>query len=152
MQAGTRPMTELVAEEIRAWMGRRQMSGARLARTLGVSQMWVSYRLNGRQPIDINDLDAIARALDVSVVDLLPASTVAASSVRTGVRVLRTVGAEPTREYRTTAGRAQCVPRRTIAAPGGVSAAQPFVLAHSDISVTERRPVRMSPPSDRLAA
>jgi transcriptional regulator with XRE-family HTH domain len=66
------PLTERVAEEIRAWMGRRKLSQAELARQLGVSKMWVSYRLNGTQPIDLNDLDRIARILGVGVADLLP--------------------------------------------------------------------------------
>lgn len=65
-------LTERIAEEIRAWLGRRDMSRAELARQLGVSKMWVSYRLNGAQPIDVNDLAAIARVLKVSVVMLIP--------------------------------------------------------------------------------
>ena len=67
-------LSELVAEEIRSWMGRRRMTGARLARELGVSPAWVSYRLTGVQPIDLNDLAKIAQVLSVPVVALLPAS------------------------------------------------------------------------------
>lgn len=69
-------LTERVAEEIRAQMGRKRMSGARLAKQLGVSDMWVSYRLRGVQPIDLNDLERIADALGVPVIDLLPRDTV----------------------------------------------------------------------------
>lgn len=65
-------LSDLVAEEIRALMGRRRISGAELARRLGVSQMWVSYRLNGKQAIDLNDLARIARVLRVEPSDLLP--------------------------------------------------------------------------------
>src|SRR5690606_30195369 len=65
-------MSGRVAEEIRALLARRRMSGRELARQLGVSPSWVSYRLTGTQPIDLNDLDAIARVLDVGTVDLLP--------------------------------------------------------------------------------
>jgi transcriptional regulator with XRE-family HTH domain len=65
-------MSGRVAEEIRALLGRRRMTGRELARRLGVSPSWVSYRLTGTQPIDLNDLDAIARVLDVGIVDLLP--------------------------------------------------------------------------------
>lgn len=68
-------LSDLVAEEIRAVLGRRRMSGAALARTLGVSAMWVSYRLSGKQPIDLNDLERIATALDVPVGALIPATT-----------------------------------------------------------------------------
>jgi len=54
-------------------MGRRRMNQAQLARSLKVSPMWVSYRLNGQQPIDLNDLERIADVLRVSVIQLLPA-------------------------------------------------------------------------------
>ncbi len=74
-----RPMalTDLVAEEIRAMMARRRLTGQRLARVLGVSNAWVSYRLNGRQAIDLNDLERIAAALDVPVHALFPATAAA---------------------------------------------------------------------------
>ncbi|PZM88676.1 MAG: hypothetical protein DIU79_16495 [Actinobacteria bacterium] len=65
-------MSGRVAEEIRALLARRRMSGRELARQLGVSPSWVSYRLTGTQPIDLNDLDAIAQVLGVGIVDLLP--------------------------------------------------------------------------------
>lgn len=80
-ESGT-PLTERVAEEIRGWMGRRRLSQAALARQLGVSKMWVSYRLSGTQPIDLNDLDRIARALGVAVADLLPPDVRRASDNR----------------------------------------------------------------------
>lgn len=67
-----RPLSELVAEEIRAMLGRRRVSGRELARRLNVSSSWVNYRLTGAQPIDVNDLERIAVALDVTVLDLLP--------------------------------------------------------------------------------
>ncbi len=65
-------LSRRVAEEIRVAMVRRGISGAGLARLLGVSSAWVSYRLTGTQPIDLNDLESIARALEVEIVDLLP--------------------------------------------------------------------------------
>lgn len=65
-------LSDRVAEEIRSWMGRRRISGAALARALGVSPAWVSYRLTGVQPIDLNDLQRIAAILNVEVADLLP--------------------------------------------------------------------------------
>lgn len=65
-------MTGLVAEEIRAMLGRRRMSGRELARKLDVSPSWVSYRLTGTQEIGLNDLARIADALGVGIVDLLP--------------------------------------------------------------------------------
>lgn len=65
-------LTDLVAEEIRAMMARRRITGQQMARQLGVSNAWVSYRLNGKQAIDLNDLERIAGVLEVDVQDLLP--------------------------------------------------------------------------------
>ena len=61
-----------VAEEIRAMLARRRVSGRELARRLDVSSPWVSYRLTGNQEIGLDDLERIAAALDVPVTDLLP--------------------------------------------------------------------------------
>jgi transcriptional regulator with XRE-family HTH domain len=65
-------LTVQVAEEIRAMMARRRMTGAGLARALGVSEAWVSYRLSGKQAIDLNDLERIAEVLAIAPQDLLP--------------------------------------------------------------------------------
>lgn len=59
-------------------MGRRRMTQAQLAREIGKTEMWMSLRLRGKQPIDMNDLALIARALDVGVHELLPAPEIAA--------------------------------------------------------------------------
>lgn len=66
-------LTERVAEEIRALLGRKRITGAALARSLGVSEAWVSYRLSGKQTIDLGDMERIAAALGVAPVELLPA-------------------------------------------------------------------------------
>lgn len=71
-QAGT-SLTVRVATRVRGLLGEQNMSRAALARKLGVSKMWVSYRLNASQPFDLNDLEAISQALGVTVADLLPA-------------------------------------------------------------------------------
>jgi len=76
----TATLSELVAEEVRALMARRQMSGRTLATKLNVSPSWVSYRLSGKQPIDVNDMLLIANALGVGVHDLLPPPEVAAQA------------------------------------------------------------------------
>ena len=78
----TATLSEMVAEEVRAVMARRRMSGRELANQLGVSPSWISYRLSGKQPIDINDLAAIAAALSVGVHELLPPPDQAAKAVR----------------------------------------------------------------------
>lgn len=77
----TATLSALVAEEVRALMARRRMSGRQLAAQLGVSPSWVSYRLTGTQPIDVNDLHLIATALGVGVHELLPPPDVAAQAV-----------------------------------------------------------------------
>lgn len=61
-----------VAAEVRAMMGRRGLRQAHLARRLGKNDVWLSVRLNGRQAIDVNDLQLIAAALGCSILDLLP--------------------------------------------------------------------------------
>lgn len=66
------PMRELVAEEIRALLGRRKMSGSELARRMGVSQKYMSRRITGETAFDVDDLYAIAQMLGVDVAGLLP--------------------------------------------------------------------------------
>jgi len=65
-------LSDSVAEEIRAMLARRRISGRKLAEQLGVSSAWVSYRLTGSQEIGLNALQRIAEVLDVAVTDLLP--------------------------------------------------------------------------------
>lgn len=56
------------------------MSQAQLARAMGKTPMWVSLRLRGLQPIDLNDLLLFARALNVGVHQLLPSEDDAAGA------------------------------------------------------------------------
>lgn len=56
-----------VAEEVRVLLARRRISGVQLARRLGMSQGYLSRRLNGVQPFDMDDLEKIANGLDVPV-------------------------------------------------------------------------------------
>jgi transcriptional regulator with XRE-family HTH domain len=78
-------LSDRVAEEIRVVLARRRVRQSQLARELGVSEQWISVRLLGKQPIDLNDLARIAEALGVQVTDLIP----------------RTDGNSPTLRYRT---------------------------------------------------
>lgn len=77
-QPGT--LTARVAEEIRSVMGRRKVTGAQLAKRLGVSSAWVSYRINGSVSTSMDDLERIAAALNVEVGDLLPQNLAATRS------------------------------------------------------------------------
>lgn len=76
----TATLTELVAQEIDAVRGRKRMSQAQLAKLMGKTPMWVSLRLRGRQPIDMNDLWIFAKALGVSVHQLLPSPEAVAAA------------------------------------------------------------------------
>jgi transcriptional regulator with XRE-family HTH domain len=83
----TATLTELVAQEIDAVRGRRRMSQAQLARAMGKTPMWVSLRLRGRQPIDMNDLLLFAKALGVGVHQLLPPPEVVAGAAEASATV-----------------------------------------------------------------
>lgn len=66
--------TRRVGLEIKVAMLRKGVSGRWLAGQLGESQTWISTRLTGTTPIDVNDLERIAAALGVDVASLLPQS------------------------------------------------------------------------------
>lgn len=52
-------------------MARAKMTGGALAKALGVSHAYVSRRLNGHAPFDVDDLEQIAAILGVPVASLL---------------------------------------------------------------------------------
>lgn len=56
-----------VAAEVRAQLARAQYTGSRIARELGWTQRYMSRRLTGEVPFDVNDLAAIAEVLGVPV-------------------------------------------------------------------------------------
>lgn len=66
-----RALSDIVAEEIRVEMARQRLSQVDLADLLREGQPWVSRRLRGATPISVDDLERIAVALRVSVVDLM---------------------------------------------------------------------------------
>jgi transcriptional regulator with XRE-family HTH domain len=76
-EVSAKTLTQLVATEIRVQMARADVRQSQLARELGKNEQWLSVRLRGRQPIDVNDLSLIARALGVGVHELLPPPAVA---------------------------------------------------------------------------
>lgn len=61
-------------------MGRQGVRQSELARKLGESDQWLSMRLRGRTPLDINEMLRIARALDVDLFQLLPSPEVVAQA------------------------------------------------------------------------
>lgn len=76
----SKPLAQLVAEQVRAVLGIRQVSGAELARRLNVSHAYVSRRLNAETAFDVTELETIAAILDVPVSRFLPADDRAAAS------------------------------------------------------------------------
>ena len=60
-----------MAAEIRAWMGRRRATQSDLAKVLGKSQAYVSRRLSGEVPFDVDDLSRLADFFETTLRDLL---------------------------------------------------------------------------------
>lgn len=79
-EVSAKSLTQLVATEIKVAMARGDVRQSQLARKLGKNEQWLSVRLRGVQPIDMNDLHRIAEALGVGVHDLLPSPDVAAGA------------------------------------------------------------------------
>jgi transcriptional regulator with XRE-family HTH domain len=65
-------LRELVAGELRATLARKRISAAELARRLGWSQSYMARRIDGRNALDMDDLEGIAEILEVTIADLLP--------------------------------------------------------------------------------
>lgn len=64
-------LSAAVASEIRGEMARRGLLQSTLAERLNEHPTWVSRRIAGRIPLDLNDLERIAGALDVDPFQLL---------------------------------------------------------------------------------
>lgn len=64
-------LTVRVAAQIRAVMAYKQIRQSQLARRIGKGEQWLSVRLRGVQPIDLNDLEMIAAVLEVEPDDLV---------------------------------------------------------------------------------
>lgn len=72
MSVNETTLSARVADEVRAMLGRRSVNKSELARRLGVSHTWVTNRLAGHLEIGLDELERIAQALDVEILDLLP--------------------------------------------------------------------------------
>lgn len=62
------------AGEVRAILARNRLTARDLAERMGVKRMWVQYRLAETTPMQLDDLQRIAVALEVEVTALLPAA------------------------------------------------------------------------------
>ena len=60
-------IAENVASNVRAEIARRRRTGRSVALELGWSQPYMSRRLTGEMPFNVNDLARIAEVLDVPV-------------------------------------------------------------------------------------
>jgi len=79
-QGATLLLSDQIAEEIRAELGRQRMSQRKLAAMLGVSPAWINFRLTGVQEIGLNDLARICAAINV------PVTRIMAEALRTASR------------------------------------------------------------------
>jgi transcriptional regulator with XRE-family HTH domain len=64
-------LSDSVAAEIRAEMGRQQLRNVALAARMGENEVWVSRKVRGLSPITLTELERFARALDVPITNLL---------------------------------------------------------------------------------
>lgn len=71
MSMSHHPLRVTIAEEVRVLMARRRMSAVRLGVEIGRSQSYMSRRLTGDMPFDLDDLEAICAALDVPISSLM---------------------------------------------------------------------------------
>lgn len=79
-EAPAKTLTELVGRRIKHVMLDADMRQSQLSRKIGRPEQWLSVRLRGRQPIDMNDLALIAWGLEVTVHELLPDAETARSA------------------------------------------------------------------------
>lgn len=71
MSTTTHDARQVIASNVRAMLGRRQSSGAQLAKALGKSQAAVSRRLNGELPFDSDEMLTICEHYRVPLTTLI---------------------------------------------------------------------------------
>lgn len=64
-------LTERVAAEVRALMGRHNVTQTQLAEVLQVAQPAISKRLRGKTPFDANEIGVLAQFFNVNPAELL---------------------------------------------------------------------------------
>lgn len=64
-----------VRAEIKAELGRQDISGTRLAKMLGRPQTYVSRRLRGEVNFSLSEIENIAQVLGVSLDQLIPSTS-----------------------------------------------------------------------------
>lgn len=69
--AATLEMNVRVANEVRSWLARRQLTQRQLASILGISPGSLSFRMKGKTPWTFSELVVAANWLDISLAQLL---------------------------------------------------------------------------------
>jgi transcriptional regulator with XRE-family HTH domain len=64
-------LSSAVAGVVRAMLDERGWSGRQLARETGINQASVARKLREESPFDLDDLQAIARAMSVDLLELM---------------------------------------------------------------------------------
>ena len=73
LYGGEMTMSEAVAARVRGVMAEQRRHQAELATVLGIAGSGASRRLNGKVPFNVDELDVVARWLEVPITRLLPA-------------------------------------------------------------------------------
>jgi transcriptional regulator with XRE-family HTH domain len=74
----TQTLADYAAAQLRAEMARREITPVQLGGRIGVSETWVRRRMRRQRDISMQDLEAIAAALDVPPAFFIPTEAVAA--------------------------------------------------------------------------
>lgn len=127
-------LREGTAEEIRVLLARRRISAAELARRAGMKQSTLARRMTGEIAFDLDDLEAIADVLGVTILDLLPSAMVRPNN-RSGAVTSQTAPAAD----RTTPERPRR-PRQPNGRPAGES-----TRPASSVRPSQRRPSPIRP-------
>lgn len=120
-------LREQVAEEVRALLARRRMSASGLARELKVSQTYVWRRLTGETAFDLDDIERIARVLNVEPSDLMS-----------------TTGSLPVTSPRTSPERVSAIRKAYPHAPVRPRDGRPNGRPRTSVTPQQRRPVRIA--------
>jgi DNA-binding Xre family transcriptional regulator len=67
-------LNRAVAAQIRSVLTIRQIRQAALAKQMGVTEVWLSRRLREVQPLSLDDVEAICRALKVEPTEMIAAA------------------------------------------------------------------------------
>lgn len=73
-----------VANEVRAWLGRRRLSAAAAARRIGWTQPYLARRLNGMTTFTVTDLGALGQLLGVAPAAFLEGAPVSELAMARG--------------------------------------------------------------------